>query len=346
MKRINKLFLFIIVAAAMTACNQKSVFPDFKYTTVYFPYQSPVRTIELGDDPLYNISDDNMHQCIIEATMGGVYSNTKDRIIKVAVDNSLCDSLRFESATGDSVIAMPSNYYSLPQDMSITIAAGSMMGGIKVQLTDAFFQDPRSTKNTFVIPLKMLSVTGADSILAGQSGVASPDPRVAGDWVTAPKNYVLYCIKYINPWTGAYLRRGVDVGTGNGGNTALDTTVTYHQQYVEQDQVCTMFTTSMNTANIALSSRTKGNISMPFTLMLNFSDSSNCTINAPANSAYTVSGKGEFVKNGDSWGNEPRDVLHLKYTVNLGSETHNLTDTLVMRDREVAFETFNPVVTN
>ena len=31
------------------------------------------------------------------------------------------------------------------------------------------------------------------------------------DWATAPKDYVLYLVKYICPWSGKYLRRGVDV---------------------------------------------------------------------------------------------------------------------------------------
>ena len=65
----------------------------------------------------------------------------------------------------------------------------------------------------------------------------------------------------------------------------------------------------------------------------------------PQGSAYTVSGNGSFVKKGDMWGSEKRDVLHLKYQVNFGTTVHNLTDTLVMRDRAVKFETFNPVVT-
>jgi hypothetical protein len=44
------------------------------------------------------------------------------------------------------------------------------------------------------------------------------------------------------------------------------------------------------------------------------------------------------------WGNEKRDVLYLKYKVDFGTTTHNLTDTLVMRDRGVKMETFTPVI--
>jgi hypothetical protein len=39
-----------------------------------------------------------------------------------------------------------------------------------------------------------------------------------------------------------------------------------------------------------------------------------------------------------------RDVMHLKYQVDFGLSTHSFTDTIVMRDRQVKFETFTPVV--
>ena len=52
----------------------------------------------------------------------------------------------------------------------------------------------------------------------------------------------------------------------------------------------------------------------------------------------------EFVKKGDSWGNQPRDVLRLNYQVSFGTTTHALKDTIVLRDRGVKMETFNPFV--
>lgn len=64
------------------------------------------------------------------------------------------------------------------------------------------------------------------------------------------------------------------------------------------------------------------------------------------NPAFTVSGTGALVKKGDTWGDEKRDVLYLKYQVNFGTTTHSFTDTVVMRDRGVKMETFNPVVVN
>ena len=342
MKRV--FLLSVILFTIATSCNKKWEFPDYKYTTVYFPYQAPVRTIELGEDLTVDNSLDNQHKFLIMATMGGAYENKKDISIDVSVDNTLAGRVKFNTATGDDVIALPSNYYTLPKDMKIFIPSGQMIGGLEIQLVDAFFADPRSIKNTFVVPLKINSVANADSVLRGTSTVTSPDRRVAGNWSVVPKDYVLYAVKYINPFHGAYLRRGVDVVKGNNGNTQLDTTVVYHNAFVEKDEVANLFTKSLTQDTISLNGKNKGNLNAPFGLVLNFDNSGKVSISGPASAAYTASGNGEFVKKGDMWGNEKRDVLYLKYQVNFGTTTHSLTDTLVLRDREVKFETFAPVV--
>ncbi|HET7898108.1 MAG TPA: DUF1735 domain-containing protein, partial [Flavisolibacter sp.] len=158
----------VVFLAVLTACNKDWEFPDYKYTTVYFPYQSPVRTLVLGED-LYDNTLDNQHKFLIMATMGGVYENKKNITLNLIEDTALASRLKFETPNGDSVIAMPSNYYTLPKNPQILIPSGKLMGGLEVQLTDAFFQDPRSTKNTFVVPLRITSVTNADSVLRGKS---------------------------------------------------------------------------------------------------------------------------------------------------------------------------------
>jgi hypothetical protein len=343
MKRV--LLISCILLLIFTACNKKWEFADYKYTTVYFPYQAPVRTLVLGE-AIYDNTLDNQHKFLIMATMGGVYENKKDITLDVAVDTSIARKLKFNTASGDDVVAMPGNYYALPKDMKIVIPSGKVMGGIEVQLTDAFFADPRAIKNTFVIPLKINSVTNADSVLKGASTLASPDRRRASDWSTVPKDYVLYAVKYMNPYHGAYLRRGIDLVKDNSG-TALDTTVVYHNAYVERDEVVNLFTSSLTQDTVSLNAKNKGNINAPFRLVLNFDNSGKITISGPASAtAYTASGNGELVKKGDMWGNEQRDVLHLKYQINFGTTIHNFTDTLVLRDREDKFETFTPVIAN
>jgi len=313
-----KLVVFILLMGLWSCSNKQLTFPDYKYTTVYFAYQSPVRTLDLGND-IFDNSLDNQHQCMIMATMGGVYQNTKDISIAVSVDTTLSSRLLFGPG-GSPVIAMPAAYYTLPKDMTVRIPSGSVEGGITVQLTDAFFSDARSIRNTFVIPLRMNSVQNADSLLAG-------------------KNTILYAIKYINPWHGNYLRRGAEKVSDGAG----DTTIIYHTSYVETDQVCSTGTLSMATDSILLNAKSRTNVNIPFQLLLTFDNNGKCSIGNPSSAAYTVSGGGEFVKGGDSWGNQARDVLHLKYTVDFGTSKHSFTDTLVMRDRGIKFETFTPV---
>ena len=70
-------------------------------------------------------------------------------------------------------------------------------------------------------------------------------------------------------------------------------------------------------------------------------------MSAPATATtYTVSGTGKLVNDGDMWGEQKRDVLHLNYQVNFGTTVHSFKDTVVMRDRGVKMETFTPFVVN
>jgi hypothetical protein len=346
MKKIISALL--IVVAVVTACeNQDWEFKNFDYTTVYFPYQAPGRTIELGTDYVFDNTLDNQHKCLIMATMGGAYKNNQNITITVAVDNSLCAKVKLSNAssTADTfhAVAMPSNYYTLPATMQIVIPSGKLIGGIEVQLTDAFFDDILSTKRNYVIPLVITSVTNADSVLRGKTDIAHADRRIATQWSAVPKDYVLYSIKFINPWHASYLRRGIDDVKGNSGNTALDTTEVYHKQYVEWDQGVSASTVSKSEVQLPLTTKNRGNKKdLAFALRLKFADDGKCTISKPDTaSGYTITGNGAYVTNGDMWGGKNRDVLHLNYTVIFPATTHTFTDTLVIRDRGVKFEAYS-----
>ncbi len=343
MKKI--VFISLVILSLLTAChNQDWEFDDYDYTTVYFAYQTPVRTIVLGDD-IYDNSLDNEHKCTIYATMGGVYENTEDRILDVVVDNSLCDNLYF-SETGKSVTPMPDNYYTLPQDGSsqqITIESGSMVGGLEVQLSDAFFADEDAISNTYVIPLKIEYVQNADSVLQGVAAVEDPNSAIAEDWETVPKDYILYCVKYINALDAYYLRRGQDVVVATNGDNTLNTTNIYHEDYVESDELVSIETISLYEASISLTTQNGGSdVDIPYVLNLNFEDMDNITVSGPSSATYSVSGSGEYVTDGDEWGDTERDVIHLSYTVEFASTLHTFNDTLVIRDRDISLETFTP----
>lgn len=338
MKKI--IYILIVVITAFYSCeNQDWEFPDFDYSTVYFAYQSPVRTIVLGQDYGFDNTLDNEYRCRIMATIGGVYGNKNEVTINVEVDNSLCDSLKFGSTSGSDMIAMPSEFYSLSENMQIVIPSGELMGGIDVQLTEAFFADSLSHTTTYVIPLVMNSVTNADSILSGQTEIDTADRRIAGHWSIVPKDYILYAVKYINPWDATYLRRGVEAI--NDGRTN-----TYHAKYVEQDEVRSTTTLSRYQVSINLEALNADGTKTPFELILTFDDSNNCSVQNHTSATYTATGSGSYVKDADSWGNKSRDALYLQYNVNFGSSMHSFTDTLVLRDRSIGFETFVPAVAN
>ncbi len=340
MKKSN--FILILSAGLFlllsTSCHNQDIdFPDYDYSTVYFAYQYPLRTIVLGNDNTADNTLDNEHKCKIYATMGGVYSNDNTVEIGITVDNSLCNNLYFDDEFTSPVKAMPSNYYSLASDQ--ILLDNVLYDGVEVQLTDAFFADPLSLTNTYVIPLQMTNVTNADSILSGKANVDNPVSTNSADWNILPKDYVLYCVKFINPWHGYYLRRGVDVITENG----VTSTNVRHKEYVEYDEVCEMTTASLHSVEYPVTVVNTSGIDETCTLLLTFDDNNKCTVSS-ATSGFTASGSGSFVENGEknSWGNKDRDGLYLDYSIHMDNKVYATKDTLVARNRGVVFETFSP----
>lgn len=317
---MKKLALLTICGLiALTSCNQEKIFPDYKYQTVYFAYQYPVRTITLGDDVNVNTDLDNQYKCQIYAATGGVYYSKNDVNIDVTIDNSLLGNGMLFGTGGNQILPMPNEYFSLAAN-KIVIPKGTLSGGVDVQLTDAFFADPKAIKNTYVIPLRMTGVQNADSILS-------------------TKNYILYAVKYINKWHGNYLRRGKDVITGS-----VNQTLVRRQQYVEKDEVIHLPTHTLKQLELPVTVKDDGGNNINFKILLSFDSADKCTITS-LTQGITASGSGSFVKKGEkkSWGNVDRDALYIQYEATLSNMKVATTDTLVMRDRGVAMETFTPV---
>lgn len=245
--KLNNIVKILLAGSAMSllaSChNQKQIFPDYEGgVTAYFAYQYPVRTIVLGESETFDTTLDNEHKFIIYGTMGGAYEG-KDIVIDIVVDNALADNLYFDADATEAVKVMPAEYYSMSGNQ--LVYGGKHMGGVEVQLTDAFFADPDAIKTNYVIPVKMTNIVkGADQILTGTPSVeGEPAPRTdASQWTVLPKDYTLYGVKYINQWDGSWLRRGVDTITENGETT----TDVRHKQYVENDEVMYLTTESLN----------------------------------------------------------------------------------------------------
>lgn len=342
MKKIILLFITFLVIINSSCKNEEWEFSDFKYKTVYFPYQYPVRTLVLGDY-VYDNENDNNLKFNISVRIGGMYENKSEWEVDYQVAEELTNNL--VTSNGDTIKALPSKYYTLNPSGKILIPKGQFDGRIDVQLTEDFLNDTLSSGISYVIPLRITSST-ADSILGGlpQLGSNNPDPRIAGNWVVTPKDFTLFGIKYVNNYHGKYLLRGRSVIKDLGGNEIE--TVVYHEKYVEDDEVWFVNTFSKN--EVTLEKRTlrstKQAITGTYSMKLIFDDNNTCSITKTNDSKLPVTGTGEFVKEGDEWGNKKRNVIHLSYQINDGTYIHSVSDTLVFRDKAVTFEEFVPVV--
>lgn len=341
MKKI--IYILVVILIGSTACeNQDWQFPDFEYQSVYFAHQYPVRTITLGED-IFDTTLDNEWKFKIMATTGGVYTNRNDIRLDIEVDPTLVENLLF-SAGGDEIMALPSEYYQLSEN-SITIPRGELAGGVEIQLTGAFFADPNAIKNTYVVPLRMRNVVNADTILAGRTTMDNPSPHIIGDWDVVPKDFVLYAVKYVNEWHGIYLRRGHDVIIGKAGNEGMSGDFVRRREFVEHDELNHVNTLSLTEVELPLTFQDETGANINTTLLLTFNNQGDCTVTS-ATEGVTASGSGKFVKNGElkSWGNRDRDAIYLQYEIDLPQMNVVTTDTLVLRNRDVGPEYFNPVL--
>ena len=327
MKRYIKMVAALLaLMASFTACeNGDQAFDDYEGgTTAYFAYQSPVRTIVLGDDE-YDTTLDKAHKLKILATFGGSY-NGRNATVNVAVDNSLCDNLTF--ADGTPVKAMPAEYYQL--STTAFNFNGGMQGGTEVQLTDDFFKDPDAVKNTYVIPLVMQNQTGFDRIATGTLKEGKTGSRTnASIWETAPRDYVMYCVKYQNKYSGWWLTNH---------NTSTDN--------IEKASQVQITTRTLNSSVYTVEFQ-EGSKILKADLLLTFDDKENCTITS-LTEGVKATGSGSWADNGiHSWNNKDRDLMELNAEITFaGSVKKNLNEKLVWWRSGVSKEEFSYTYNN
>lgn len=337
---MKKIFVILTLITGLIACENKEIeFPDFDYTVGYFPYQYPVRTLVLGDY-IYDNTNDNNHKFLISAAFGGVYGNKFDRQFDIEIAENLSDNVLFKS-TRDTIRLLPPEYYTLSSFERLVIPAGEVNGSIEVQLTDAFFEDTLAIRLGYVIPIRIVNVTNIDSVLRGKTSKVDADPRVLTDWDIQPKDFTMFAIKYINPYHGKYLRRGTST-VKDVASAVLETTI-YRTKYIVDNEIWSMVTKSKNEVSVEGSMHSE---LMPGTLKmdLTFSDDGTCTIKEAEGSAFTITGSGKFADDADEWGNKKRDAIHINYELTSGGNTYSATDTLVIRDRDITMEVYEPVV--
>jgi len=376
-----KYLIICAIAFSLMACeNQENEFDDFGSTSVYFPFQTPVRTLIQGEYDLGFNENDNNGRFEIGVVMSGVYNNDRDRRVHFELAPELIDAAALGVDTVN-VKFLPASYYTIEQESPVTIPSGSTNGRIPVQLSDAFFDDPMSFAEFgevhYVIPLRITDYEELDSLLTGVPLVDNPIKIKNEDWNPLPKDYTLFGIKFMNKYQGVYLRRGEDAAVGfnesvtvyeNGNPTEtvtepIDGSTVYRADFVVQDELLPLSTAGRSEVTTTIPVRRPGIATdAQLSLLLTFNDNEEITVsNADPNSNIIVTGTGRFVEDGDEWGGEPRDVIYLDFQYqeqdvevtevfffgNLVSTTtatfelnHQVNDTLVIRDRDVRFEEF------
>ncbi|WP_299119367.1 DUF5627 domain-containing protein [uncultured Winogradskyella sp.] len=381
MKIKLKLILITALVFSVIACeNQENDFDDFGSTSVYFPFQTPVRTLIQGKYDLGFNDNDNNGRFEIGVVMSGVYNNDIDRRVHFELAPELIDAAALGVDTVNVKI-LPASYYTIEQESPVTIPSGATDGRIPVQLSDAFFDDPLAFAEFeevhYVIPLRITDYEELDSLLTGVPLVDNPIKIRDEDWDPLPKDYTLFGIKFINKYDGIYLRRGEDAALGfnesvtvfeNGDPTetvseTIDGSTVYRAEFVVQDELIPLATSGRSEVTTTIDVRRPGIATdVQLSLLLTFNDNEEITVsNADPNSNITVTGTGSFVEDGDEWGGESRDVIYLDFqyveqdvevtqefffgslvstTTSTFELNHQVNDTLVIRDRNVRFEEF------
>ncbi len=343
------LFVGCGLAATLTSCKSgDKEFDDYEGgTTVYFAYQTPVRTIVLGDDD-YDLTLDHAHKCQIQATFGGSY-NGSNGSVQIAVDNSLVQNLTFDDGT--PVKAMPDSYYTL--STNTLNFNGTFKGVTEVQLNDAFFNDPDAAKNTYVIPVVMTSQSGFGRILTGTPKEDGSGVRTdASAWDVQPMDYVLYCVKYQNKYAGWWL-------TNRSTNTDNIEKAAQVQLKCKSLNSC-VYTVSYQRRYQARKYDDGGNEvptweerTLTCDLLITFDGSENCTISSLTN-GVTATGNGSWGDDSakNAWGSKDRDGMELNYTVDFGVDDYgnaiekgSTHEKLVWWRSGVSIEEFTPIYT-
>ncbi len=310
MKKYNIILFFLFIIAFSDCERYEDYITDFDYTTIYFPYQNPLRTVVMGDGLDFEVG----------VVIGGRRDNQQQETVKFEKDIALL--------SGTDLRLLPEEYYSLSDESKMVIPPGSIFGRITVSLDSSLFvNDTLSYKATYALPLRITETT-ADSILQGVYNEA------AGQYEIAPKDYTVVAVKYINPYHGSYYHKGREYVYDQGG-TLVDTIVYSLPNLVNN------FTWDLDTRgpNKLLTTSIGSHISdgQGTYAMVIIVDGTNVTIQ---NVNDTLSDITTVVGESSSYDAINR-IFYLDYSyMDEDSMRYESTDTLVFRDNGMKFETW------
>jgi Domain of unknown function (DUF1735)/Family of unknown function (DUF5627) len=338
------MYLSIIVLLASCESSSEVEFPDFTYQTIYFPVQNPVRTIVLGDEIRFDSSIDLEKAFSIGVNVGGLYENTKDRkvSIKLAPELVPTDPTKLLiTTTNDTLVLLPPSYYKASSLTEMVIPKGSFVGKIRVDLTDAFFNDPKSVNVKYVLPLLINpDPTSKDSVLQGKPAVANPIRTKRSDWLggLTPKDYTLFAVNYTNKNHGVYFLYGADQVYNAAG--VLVSTKPYRKPVVTDNITTPLTTLSLSECLLGVLGGT--NTGASYKMKLKYNDDKTITLGS-VKGAFPVTGSGIYKDpaEGVVWSQQGHKTVILNYSFkDASNQEHRCKDTLVYRSSGIVYKEF------
>lgn len=329
---MKKIILFIAVCLALTSCYDDYVF-DYEYSAVYTAYQYDLRTFIPGEEDL-DVS--------FTAALAGVIDNTKDRSVKVVIDNSLLsadlsslsesdgtssftalDGLTGKGAFGaisqsyvktevaaaglSGLTALPASYYTAEPDGDLVIASGNHTAKMKLTPTSKMFEDEKMLKPYYALAFR---IDEADA-----------------DKVPSEMSFQIMAVKIENSFYGNWYHGGRTVVVNNSTGDVISDN--YYNMTLPQadDKVYTLTTETANSVLTDKFASQKGQ------LRLTFGDDGEITVEDPSQEKDLHPINGQSSCHNKAKLLQDRKIF-LNYAWNNGDGTSTyVTDTLAFRNR-------------
>ncbi|GGH34638.1 hypothetical protein GCM10007423_25670 [Dyadobacter endophyticus] len=171
----KRIALALGLTMGLSACYDDYI-KDFDYTSVYFMYQTNVRTFVVGEGMSIEVG----------AALAGVRENRQDRIVGFQLDDALInrDALEAmkagagyirEAVNGvDTLKPLPTDYFTISDNSRMVIKAGTHMGAVVIKADSArFLKDAATIRAGYAIPFYITSADADSVINAKRSAVVA-----------------------------------------------------------------------------------------------------------------------------------------------------------------------------
>lgn len=304
MKKITIVCLALM--GLMSSCYEDYI-KEFDYTSIYFPYQTDVRTFIIGEGMKIEVG----------AALGGIRQNAKDRVVNFNLDEKLLtpdilaamkSGVTYIKDAVQPVTALkllPTDYFTISDKARMVIKSGEHSGTVVIKADSAkFLQDAATINPVYALPFY---ITTADA-----------------DSVPPTKRYAVIALKYENMLYGNYWHGGVTTVKDASGKV-IKTTNYFTTIPSPESKVVNLKTIAPNALQMNMISDQTGAMKITF-------NGNTVTVSQATGSKVEVLPDGESVYNKAKLLQDRKLILRYKYA-NADGTTSYALDTLTFRNR-------------